>query len=617
MIDEAAMVEVVDAFTATVTGDFSVEDILRQLAEAVARVLEVDGAGVMAPAHDSLLRFVFATSDPSRMADQMQEVLQDGPCVAAAASGEIVNVGDLTHEGDWPLFQARAVDAGLHAVTAIPLRARDTTWGVLDLYRERAERLDDAELAAAVRLANLATSYLVVTADRDTARTAQAALAHHAMHDPLTGLPVRWVFLEQLTHALTRLHRHPERGLAVLFLDIDGLKYVNDTFGHPAGDRLITECVARATYALRPSDLMARLGGDEFVLLLEDVDAAAASSVAERVLAELRVPYQSDTELIRPSASIGIVVTDDPHTTPDVLIAHADTAMYAAKHDGRGRYRVFDPSAYAVERAEASARETLTAQLRAALAEDQLEVHYQPIVDLTDGPDGAQVSRRPWAVEALVRWRHPDLGTIPASQFVPLAESTGLVVEMGGFVLREACAQLAVWRADEGEHAPERLFVNLSAAEIADPALPGLVGELLREHGLQPGQLTLEITEGELLTEPAVTAAAVQALRDLGCELAIDDFGTGHSSLSRLLEIPASTLKVDQSFSRGLPTRRDAAAIVSSVLLLGHNLRRTVVVEGVEDALTLETLHRLGATHVQGYHLARPQTAVDLAATWH
>ncbi|GMA87918.1 hypothetical protein GCM10025868_31680 [Angustibacter aerolatus] len=244
-------------------------------------------------------------------------------------------------------------------------------------------------------------------------------------------------------------------------------------------------------------------------------------------------------------------------------------------------------------------------------------MHYQPIVDLTDGPDGAQVSRRPWAVEALVRWRHPDLGTIPASQFVPLAESTGLVVEMGGFVLREACAQARRLARRRGRARPRAAVREPVGRRDRRPraARPG--GRALREHGLQPGHHARDHRGRACSPSPPSPPPPCRRCATSAASLAIDDFGTGHSSLSRLLEIPASTLKVDQSFSRGLPTRRDAAAIVSSVLLLGHNLRRTVVVEGVEDALTLETLHRLGATHVQGYHLARPQTAVDLAATWH
>ena len=617
MVDEAALAAAVDEFSKTVVGEFAVEDILQQLAQIATRVLDVDSAGVMAPADGTLVRFVFATSGPAEQLDRLQESLQDGPCTTASASGQVVNVADLALDGGWPQFQATAVQVGVRAVTTIPLRARGSRLGVLDLYRARPVALGPDELAAAQRLANLATSYLVVTADRDAARAAQAELAHRAAHDPLTGLPVRWVFLEQVAHAVARLRRHPASRVAVLFLDIDGLKHVNDTYGHLAGDQLITTCVARARAALRPSDLMARIGGDEFVVLLEDITGTAdATLVAQRVLTGLAVPYRLDGEVVEPSASIGIATTDSADSTSDELIAHADTAMYAAKHAGRRGYRVFDPTAYAADRARAGSRAELSSALRAALRGDEIEVHYQPIVDLTAaagdgsagvGPDGV------WAVEALARWRHPRLGLLTAGAFVPLAEADGLVVELGALVLRRACRQLAAWDDELGPAAPPRLFVNLSASELAQRGLVDLVGDALQQAGVDPGRLTLEITETQLFTEPAVAAKAVQGLRSLGCQLAIDDFGTGYSSLSRVVELPTATLKVDQSFTLALTSRPEAEAVVASVLLLGHRLRRTVVVEGVEDAATLRALRALGVTHVQGHHLGRPQAAADLS----
>ena len=618
MVDETALAAAVDEFTATVAGDFSVEDILQQLAQAATRVLDLDGAGVMAPAEGVLVRFVFATSGPAETLDRLQEELQRGPCTDAAASGQVINVADLAVSGNWPAFQRTAVRVGIHAVATIPLRARGRTLGVLDMYRLRPVALDRVELAAAQRLANLATSYLVVTADRDAARAAQAELAHRAAHDPLTGLPVRWVFLEQVAHALARLSRHRGSHVGVLFLDIDGLKYVNDTYGHPAGDTLILTCVARVRAALRPSDLMARIGGDEFVILLEDITGAEdASRVAQRVLDELATPYRPDGEVIQPSASIGIAVTDSPRSTSDELIAHADTAMYAAKHAGRRAFRVFDQSAYAEERARATSRAERTASLQQGLRTGQIEVHYQPIVDLASPGLGAvpplhDSYRGVWAVEALARWRHPGLGLLTAAHFVPLAEANGLVVELGALVLRRACAQLAEWDVELGRGSPARLFVKLSATELEEHELVGVVADALEGAGLAPERLTLEITETELFTEPVVVARAIAGLRRLGCELAIDDFGTGYSSLSRLVEIPAATLKVDQSFTQALSTRAEANAVVSSVLLLGQRLHRTVVMEGVEDAETLQALRRLGVTHAQGYHLARPQAAAAL-----
>jgi GAF domain-containing protein len=245
VVDWVALAAVVDEFAATVQGEFAVEDILRQLAQSAGRVLDVDGAGVMVPVDGSLLRFVFATDGPAGELDVLQELLQQGPCRDSCARGQVLNLADLAVEGAWPQFQARATALGIRSVAAVPLLARGQAWGVLDVYRRRAQRLDVEELAAVRTLANLATSYLLVTRDRDAARRAQEQFAHHAMHDPLTGVPVRWVFLEQLAHALVRLQRDGGQ-VAVLFLDLDGLKYVNDTYGHSAGDRLLTTCVAAA-----------------------------------------------------------------------------------------------------------------------------------------------------------------------------------------------------------------------------------------------------------------------------------------------------------------------------------------------------------------------------------
>jgi diguanylate cyclase (GGDEF)-like protein len=603
-VDAAALAGVLDDFAATVTGDFTVADILRQLGTGVARVLDVDGAGVMVPrSPGSMLRVASATPGVAEGIERLEESLQDGPCHTSYETGEIVTVADLRSDGRWPEFERRAVGLGVHGVTSVPLRARGRLWGVLNLYRFTSAPLTEVELGAASTLANLATSYLVVAADRDTARHAQDELAHRATHDPLTDLPTRWMFFEHVTHALAGLARRPGH-VGVLFIDLDGLKGVNDTYGHVAGDRLLTTVVARARAALRPTDILARLGGDEFVVLLEHLDAPGdATRVAQRILDELKVPYRPQGRTINTSASIGIATTDDPAQTADALVSQADSAMYRAKDAGRGRFEVFDAETHAAERARTSAEERLIAELTAAVQEGQFELHYQPIVDLVTTRGGAGV----YAVEALARWRHPTRGLLPASAFIEAAIGGGLVGDLGAWVLAEACRQMTAWDASLGVRAPQRLFVNVSPQELADPRLPARVADTLTASGLPAHRLTLEITESGMDTHPDRTVATLEHLRALGVLLAIDDFGTGYSGLGRLLEIPAATIKVDQSFTRNLSDNRDAAAVVSAVLLLGHNLRRTVVVEGVENARTLETLQEAGCTHVQGYHLSRPQ----------
>jgi len=601
---QSALSAALDEFLAAVARDFTVEDVLRELAQVATRVLDVDGAGVMVSSDgDRLLRFAHASGTsaaPVAALERLQELDKDGPCHASRRAGAVVTVADLAVDGPWTQYRLAAVAAGIRSVTALPLTARGRVWGALDLYRSEPRPLTDSELGAARTLANLATSYLVVTADRDTARDAQEQLAHRAMHDPLTGLPVRWVFLEQLSHALARLGRRPGT-VGVLFLDVDGLKQVNDTLGHQAGDRLLLTCADRARAALRPSDIIARLGGDEFVVLLEDLTGAdTAATVARRVLTRLSARQAGDE--FRPSVSVGVAVTSDPAENPTALVTHADAAMYRAKRLGRGRYEVFDAASFAAERAAAAARDQLVVELAVALREGQLVLHYQPIIDLT-----AAHAEPVYAVEALARWRHPQRGLLTAGEFIEAAERSGLLVPVGRELLALACRQLAAWDASLGTRAPRRMFVNVSVEELLHPGLPDHVSATLRESGVAPARLTLEITETGLATDPQVVTAAAQALRRVGCELAIDDVGTGYSSLSRLVQINAGTLKVDASFTQALADDPAAAAVVNAVLQIGSALDRRVVVEGVEDARTLDALRELGCTLAQGNHLGRPQ----------
>jgi diguanylate cyclase (GGDEF)-like protein len=397
----------------------------------------------------------------------------------------------------------------------------------------------------------------------------------------------------------------------VLFPDLDGLKYVNDTYGHLAGDRLIVTSVERIRTALRPSDLLARIGGDELVVLLEDLDRPEdASAVAQRILDSLAEPFHADRNLIRPSASIGIAHTDDPETKGAALIAHADSAMYQAKRAKRGRFEVFSADRYASDRADAAAAEQLAGELPAAIRGGELEVHFQPILDLAD-PGGPM-----YAVEALVRWPHPRRGMLTAGGFVDIAERNGLLPELGLWVIDAACTQLAAWDREHPERAPRRLFVNLSTVELVESGLPDGIRRSLDRAGVDADRLTIEITETGLLHDVELAGGALWPLRQMGCELAIDDFGTGYSSLSRLIDIPASVIKIDQAFTRQLGRDDNAAAIIASVHNLGRTLGRTVVAEGVEDEETLTQLRRLGIRYAQGYHLGVPATADELAARW-
>ena len=320
------------------------------------------------------------------------------------------------------------------------------------------------------------------------------------------------------------------------------------------------------------------------------------------------MPYRPQGRTINTSASIGIATTEDPTATADALVSHADSAMYRAKDSGRGRYEVFDAETHAAERARSTAEERLIAELTVAVHEGQFDVHYQPIVDLQ--PPAAEAGV--YAVEALVRWHHPTQGLLPAARLHRVGHRRRARRRHRRVGARRGLpADDGLGRAP-GDDAPRRLFVNVSTRELADPRLPTRVADTLLTAGLAPQRLTLELTESGKDPHPERTAATLEEIRALGVELAIDDFGTGSSGFGRLLEMPGATVKVDQSLTRDLLRKRDAAAVVRSVLLLGHDVRRIVVVEGVENAATLERLQEAGCTHVQGFHLSRPKRATEL-----
>jgi diguanylate cyclase (GGDEF)-like protein len=428
-------------------------------------------------------------------------------------------------------------------------------------------------------------------------------LAARALRDPLTGALSRSVFYEELTRALARMERNPHT-LAVLFVDLDRLKQVNDYHGHAAGDELIRQTVTRLNASLRPSDAVARIGGDEFVILLDDLQhSLEAEIVAERIVDSLCEPCQvTPSVVIWPSASVGIALAEEGSMDADTLLSHSDAAMYKAKQAGRGRYELFDAAAYTA----ANARVQMESELRLAIPAGQLTLHYQPIFDLTSGAAGA--------VEALLRWKHPTRGMLNAESFIDIAEDSGLLIEIGPWVVAESCRQLARWDALLGERAPRRIFVNLSVAELLQPGLHEGITDSAVMAGVNLQRLVIEVTESGMLDKPESVSISLSRLLDLGCGVAIDDFGTGYSALSRLLELPADILKIDRSFVQSLSHHQEAAAVIAAVLLLAHNLRKTVVAEGVEDADALATLAELGCSHAQGFHLGRPQSADRITA---
>jgi diguanylate cyclase (GGDEF)-like protein len=439
-------------------------------------------------------------------------------------------------------------------------------------------------------------------------RQAEARVWHMAHYDALTDLPNRTLFTERLERTLARLHgenRLEDYGsappveawlVAVLFLDLDNFKDVNDTLGHAAGDALLRLVAGRVSHCLRREDTLARLGGDEFaVLLSEEVERREqVAAVAQRVISAVSAPYVLDGHEARVGTSVGITLCarGDDGVEPALLFRQADIALYQAKAKGRGTYCFFQAGMDAV----LHRRNEMEHDLRRALAQGGLEVHFQPVVALAP--------RRIVGAEALARWKHPEHGMVPPAEFIPLAERAGLIGELGAWVLRAACARAACWGG-------LCVAVNLSPEQVRRPGLVELVTMVLAETGLAPSRLELEITEGLLLHETAVTLATLTRLRALGVGIALDDFGTGYSSLSYLRRFPFTKLKVDRGFVAGMAGEAGAAAIVQAVVTLGRSLAMRVSAEGIETEAQLDLLRTMGCDEGQGYLLGRPCLAAE------
>ncbi len=435
------------------------------------------------------------------------------------------------------------------------------------------------------------TGVVLTTRDVSDRRELEERLRTQAYYDPLTGLPNRALFMERLRVAETRA-RETGTPAEVLFLDLDNLKTVNDTLGHDGGDALLEVVAKRVGGCLRPGDTLARLAGDEFAVLLGDAEGGdAAPRVAERVLAAFREPVIVADRAVRAGLSIGLATTATAAASGIGLLSAADIAMYVAKTSGKGRCEVFRPSHHAAH----LERERLQADLYQALERQELVLHYQPIVDLASG--------RVSGYEALVRWCHPERGTVSPAQFIGLAEDSGLIVPIGRWILEEATRQAVAWQ--QGGEGP-RVSVNVSVCQFEHPDLVDDVAGALRASGLSPDHLTLEITESLFAQDTEGTTQKLEAIKDLGVRLALDDFGTGYSSLSYLRRFPIDILKIDKAFVDGIATDAEDRAVVGAIVTLGQVLDLDLVAEGIETEDELAALRALGVQYGQGYHLGRP-----------
>ncbi|MBL0087919.1 MAG: EAL domain-containing protein [Ideonella sp.] len=474
----------------------------------------------------------------------------------------------------------------------VRMRHKDGRWvWILDRGRVSARAADGRPMS-------MHGAHMDITARRH----AEVEVQRRALHDKLTGLPNREQFYETLRLAIARANSAPGRDFAVMFLDFDRFKLINDSKGHGVGDEFLVQASTRLAHSLRSGDMLARLGGDEFAILAVGLNRDSdAVELAERLLLALREPLQLATMAITASASIGITFSSIGYTRPEDVLRDADIAMYRAKANGKARYALFDVQ----QHTEVADRVRLEAELRQALPQRQLSVAYQPLVNLRTG---ALIG-----FEALSRWAHPVLGQVSPAAFIPIAEESGLIIQLTDGVMHQACAQLRAWQRAFPGLDDLHVHVNASARDVADPEFVSRIRQALLSSELAPRNLVIELTENILMAQLSAAMGALQALRELGVGLSVDDFGAGYSSLSHLSALPIDSLKIDMSFIKHLHAGSKEAAVVRAIVLLGTSLGKAVIAEGVETLAQMELLRELGCDAGQGYYLSRPLPPESIA----
>ncbi len=595
MIAKEELSDVLSEFARTMVTNFPIQGILDHLVRRIVDILPITAAGVTLIAPGLEPRYV-AASDPSALRyEKLQTELGEGPCLAAYHTGEGVSVRDLRVEDRFAEFAPRALASGLVAVFAFPLRHDDVQLGALDLYRDTAGPLSRGSMIAAQTLADVAAGYLINAQARSDLQDSSDQSREAALHDPLTGLPNRVLMLELLEHAF-RVSRRSKKLSAVFFMDLDRFKEVNDTYGHQVGDELLMAVAERLTAMLRPGDSLARLSGDEFVILCEDLaDPAAADPIAVRLDAELARPFDLSRVEVTVSASIGIAFTGQKTESPEELLSDADLAMYRSKRDRVGSGDVLDLRHLHLAGHQAG----LARGLPGAIARGELHLDYQPIVDAADG----EVT----GVEALLRWTPPARGPVAPTVFIPFAEQSGQIIELGGWVLEHACADRHHWQ----QHSPTRIgmSVNVSAHQFMSAGFAMTVQTVLASTETDPALLTMEVTESVFVRDEERALVVLEELKEIGVKLALDDFGTGYSSLGYLNTLPIDTIKVDQTFIAKLSEKPSSRETVTVIIGLAHSIGMTVVCEGVETAQQRDQVTALGSDGCQGFYFAKPMLA--------
>jgi len=586
---------VLSEFARTMVTDFPIQAILDQLVRRIVDIMPVTGAGVTLIPADGEPRFVAASNGAAMRFERLQTELAEGPCLAAYRTGDAVSVPDLRSDERFGRFCPQALEAGLAAVFTFPLHHGSSRLGALDLYRDAPGELSPANMNAAQTLADVASAYLLNAQARAELQNRVDLSREASLHDALTGRPNRALLLERLEHASQRGKRS-NRPMALFFVDLDHFKDVNDTWGHRVGDEVLIAVAERLSATLRPGDTIARVSGDEFVILCEDLDAAAQ---AEVILARLDAAFATPFRLVHGdlavTASIGTTVATMGSEAPEQLIHHADLAMYEMKRRAAGARNEFRLGAV---RASGQS-ENLAGALPGALARGELRLDYQPIVDAS----GGQLI----GVEALLRWQHPNRGLVPPARFIPLAETSGQIIELGEWVLRQAWADGRSWQGRRGGSIA--VSVNVSAHQFMAAGFTDMIEAFISGGDADLQLLTLEVTESVFVRDTDRARSVFNTLKDIGVTLALDDFGTVYSSLSQIIGYPVNTIKVDPAFVAGLAPGTTTETVVTAVINLAHELGMNVIAEGVETAEQHSSLIRLGTDACQGFYFARPMPA--------
>jgi diguanylate cyclase (GGDEF)-like protein len=566
------------------------DELAREASRILTEVLDIDYGGVLKllPGGDELL-LVSGVGLPEEMIGQARVPAdyrsQSG---YALATGKATIVDDLSTETRFQQSELQSAQ-GMKSAAITLIKGKKEPFGVLGAGSRELHGFTQEDVDFMQAIAN-------VLANAVERRRTEERTQHEALHDGLTGLPNRNLFLDRLRHALSAGARR-ETAIAVLFLDLDQFKLVNDSLGHEAGDELLAAVAPRIEQALRPGDTVARFGGDEFAVLADDVgDERGATRIAERIAEALARPFILREREHFVSASIGISIGTGAEP-PEALIRDADSALYRSKEHGRGGYEIFDE----VMRSRVIEHMQTENDLRRALQREELVVHYQPVVRLQDGTIAS--------MEALIRWNHPDRGLIGPLAFIPVAEDSRLIVPIGRWVIEQACRQAAVWQRLHPDSAPVNVSVNLSARQLADPELIPHVEGSIRANGIEPSTLWLELTESTLLEDTAYVERTLEALQRLGVCLVLDDFGVGFSSLGYLKRLPLSIVKLDRSFVENVTDSPNDAAIVRAVSDMAETIGIGVVAEGVENADQVRVARELGCGYAQGFHFSEPVPA--------